>query len=59
MPSKSKKQAQTMKIAASDPAAARRLGIPQRVAREFVEADAKASERKQARGRARAATKRK
>ncbi|RMD99112.1 MAG: hypothetical protein D6812_12185 [Deltaproteobacteria bacterium] len=39
MPSKSAKQARTMRAAAHDPEFARKLGIPQSVAREFVKAD--------------------
>lgn len=39
MPSKSEKQARTMRAAAHDPAFAKKVGIPQKVAREFVEAD--------------------
>lgn len=39
MPSKSKKQARTMKGAANNPAFANKMGIPQKVAREFVAAD--------------------
>lgn len=39
MPSKSPKQARTMKAAAHNPQFAKKMGIPQTVAREFVEAD--------------------
>jgi hypothetical protein len=39
MPSKSAKQARTMRAAAHDKAFAKKLGIPQRVAKEFVSAD--------------------
>lgn len=39
MPSKSKKQARTMRAAAHDKEFAKRMGIPQDVAREFVSAD--------------------
>jgi hypothetical protein len=39
MPSKSKPQARLMAAAAHDPAFAKRIGIPQRVAREFNQAD--------------------
>lgn len=39
MPSKSPKQARTMRAAAHDPAFARKIGIPQPVAKEFVAAD--------------------
>jgi hypothetical protein len=39
MPSKSKKQRRTMAMAAHDPKAAKRLGIPQNVAKEFNQAD--------------------
>lgn len=41
MPSKSEKQAKTMRAAAHDKAFADRMGIDQDVAREFVEADQK------------------
>ena len=39
MPSKTAKQARTMAGAANNPAFARRMGIPQSVARDFHEAD--------------------
>jgi hypothetical protein len=39
MPSKSAKQARTMRAAAHDPKFAKKMGIPQSVAREFVAAD--------------------
>lgn len=39
MPSKTPKQARTMRAAAHDPAFAKKVGIPQTVAREFVAAD--------------------
>lgn len=39
MPSKSEKQARTMRAAAHDKAFAKKMGIPQSVAREFVKAD--------------------
>lgn len=39
MPSKSPKQARTMRAAAHDPAFAKKMQIPQKVAREFVRAD--------------------
>jgi hypothetical protein len=39
MPSKSAKQARTMAAAAHNPAFAKKLGIPQRVAKEFNRAD--------------------
>ena len=39
MPSKSKKQARTMRAAAHNPFFAAKLGIKPSVAREFVEAD--------------------
>ena len=39
MPSKSKKQARTMRAAKHNPAFAKKMGIPQKVAREFVAAD--------------------
>lgn len=39
MPSKTTKQARTMKAAANNPAFAKKVGIPQKVAREFAAAD--------------------
>lgn len=39
MPSKTKAQHNLMAMVAHDPAAAKRLGIPQRVGRDYVEAD--------------------
>lgn len=39
MPSVSEKQARTMRAAAHDSAFARKMGIPQSVARDFVKAD--------------------
>lgn len=39
MPSKSAKQARTMRAAAHDKGFAKKVGIPQKVAREFVTAD--------------------
>lgn len=39
MPSKSKAQHNLMAMVANDPAAAKRVGVPQRVGKEFVEAD--------------------
>lgn len=39
MPSVSEKQARLMRAAAHDPEFAKRVGIDQKVAREFVEAD--------------------
>lgn len=39
MPSKTPKQAQTMKAAAHDAGFAKKVGIPQKVAKEFVRAD--------------------
>ncbi len=41
MPSKTAKQARTMRAAAHDAKFAKRLGIPRSVAREFVKADKK------------------
>lgn len=41
MPSKTPKQARTMRAAAHDRAFAKKVGIPQRVAKEFVKADKK------------------
>lgn len=39
MPSKSPKQARLMRAAAYDPKIARKSGVPQSVAREYVKAD--------------------
>jgi len=39
MPSKSQAQHNLMAMVANDPAAAKRLGIPQRVGKDFVQAD--------------------
>ena len=39
MPSKSKKQAKTMRAAAHNPGYAKRMGIPQGVAKDFESAD--------------------
>lgn len=39
MPSKSAKQARTMAAAAHDPKFAKKVGIPQKVAKEFNKAD--------------------
>jgi hypothetical protein len=41
MPSKSAKQARTMQAAAHNKAFAKKMGIPQKVAKEFVAADKK------------------
>lgn len=41
MPSASEKQRRTMEAAAADPKFAKRMGIPQKVAREFRAADRK------------------
>jgi len=51
MPSKSAKQARTMRAAAHDKAFAKRAGIPQSVAREYVEADKRAAKGKKGRGK--------
>lgn len=39
MPSKTAKQARTMAAAAHDPAFAKKVGIPQKVAKDFNKAD--------------------
>lgn len=39
MPSRSEKQARTMRAAAHDPAFAKKVGIPTKVAKKFVKAD--------------------
>ncbi len=41
MPSSSKKQARFMAMVAHDPQAAKRVGVPQSVGREFNKADAR------------------
>ncbi len=41
MPSKSEKQARTMAAAAHNPKFAKKVGIPQKVAKEFNKADQK------------------
>jgi hypothetical protein len=41
MPSKNKSQARLMAAAAHDPAFAKRVGVPQSVAKDFNQADAK------------------
>lgn len=41
MPSKTPKMARTMAAAAHDPKFAKKLGIPQKVAKDFNKADAK------------------
>jgi hypothetical protein len=46
MPSVSKKQARTMRAAANDAAFAKRMQIPQDVAREYVAADQAKKKRK-------------
>lgn len=46
MPSKSEKQARTMRAAAHDKEFADKVGIPQDVAREYVEADKKERDKK-------------
>jgi hypothetical protein len=46
MPSKSAKQARTMRAAAHDPKFAKKVGIPPSVAKDFVDADMKKKARK-------------
>lgn len=46
MPSKTPKQARTMRAAAHDPKFAKKLGIPKKVAQDFVAADKKKSKGK-------------
>ena len=41
MPSKTPKQARTMRAAAADPKFAKKVGIPRSVAKEFAQADQK------------------
>lgn len=45
MPSTSKRQARLMAAAAADPKVARKRGIPQKVAKEFHEADKRKARR--------------
>jgi len=49
MPSKTPKQRRTMRAAAHNPAFARKVGIPQGVAREFEAADNAKADRKKKR----------
>lgn len=42
MPSKSEAQTRLMRAAAHDPEFAKKTGVPQKVAKEFVDADKKA-----------------
>lgn len=51
MPSKSGKQARTMRAAAHDKGFAKKVGIPQSVAREYVEADKREHKGKKGRGK--------
>lgn len=51
MPSKTKKQARTMAAAAHNPTFAKKVGIPQKVAKEFNAADSAKHRRKSGRGR--------
>ena len=46
MPSKTKKQAKTMQAAAHNPEFAKKMGIPQKVAQEFSNADKAKKKRK-------------
>lgn len=46
MPSKSKKQEKTMRAAAHNPEFARKVGIPQKVAKEYADADKKKKRKK-------------
>ena len=50
-PSKTPKQARTMKAAAENPKFAKKVGIPQKVAREFAAADKRKSDRPRPRGK--------
>ena len=51
MPSRTKKQARTMRGAAHDPTFAKKMKIPQKVAREFVAADKRKAKGKRGKGR--------
>lgn len=55
MPSRTKKQARTMRAAAHDPAFARRVGIPVSVAREFVAADSRTKKKTRTKSRSKGA----
>lgn len=46
MPSKSKKQARTMRAAAHNPEFARKVGIPVEVAAEYIAADKRKAKRR-------------
>jgi len=51
MPSSSRKQARTMAAAAHSPKFAKKVGIPQSVAKDFNRADMKATRRPAGKGR--------
>lgn len=51
MPSKTGKQARAMAAASKSPAAAKRIGIPQKVAREFHTADKRAGSKSKLTGK--------
>lgn len=51
MPSTSPKQHRLMAMVAHDPAAAKRLGIPQSVGREFVAADSAGAVKRKLKGK--------
>jgi hypothetical protein len=51
MPSKSPKQAKLMRAAAHSPKVAKSAGVPQKVAKEFVAADKRKSDRPRPRGK--------
>jgi hypothetical protein len=54
MPSKTKKQAKTMRAAAHNPEFAKKMGIPQSVAKEFAAADKAKTTRKPTKGKKKA-----
>jgi hypothetical protein len=54
MPSKSEKQAKTMRAAAHSKEFAKKVGIPQDVAKEFVDADKKKAEEEKKQGKGKA-----
>jgi hypothetical protein len=58
MPSKSPRQARTMRAAAHDPKFAKRMGIPQSVAEDYVDADRGSFQDRRARGAAKGGRKR-
>lgn len=52
MPSKSPAQKKLMQAAANNPAFAKKVGVPQKVAKEFVEADRRKKNARQTKNKA-------